>query len=620
MHSQRPICKKIVPATYSGSGQCQGYAKYIGKQLTGVEPCGAAHDGYGNSVTPNKGWTMYSSVDAAGGLKVGDMIRIDTPEGGHAAIIYSVGTGSNPQITVTEKWGSNTTIHTGGDLNGTSSLRYLNQIKNHKVYYVLRYEAHTHSYAKTYQYNSYNTHTVTEKCSCGDTKTSTADCQFVTSGDKRVCSLCGEEGHPYGSNRVVALEEMNCLILPAQTNKLAVSLEGGKTVSGTNVCLSINTGASTQVFHLNSNSNGTYSICNWAGSPGTLVGLEAWLADNGINIAAKDYNRSHMINQWYIEKTPDGYYSFRNKYTNKYLDIYGGGTLVSGQNISQHLGNGSFNAQKFVLERVSGTAAMDLDANNGKIACEKDVFAHTGSAITPKCEVMRLVRQYEEIRVPESGVSPWTNCYRSTLEVEAGETYEIRIGSVERLGGDFTEVKVLAVDLENGAALASNDMLVFDVSSQPQSARLNAKSDGTILFYTAWPTGLAGTAALYSDVSICRVLEEGVDYELSYEDNVEVGTATVTATGKGGYRGSLSTTFEIVASGSGETPEPDPGTDPLTSPFSDVNERTYHAEAIWWLYDNGITTGFADGTFRPLDKIARCDMAAFLYRMDARLA
>ncbi|QAY60629.1 S-layer homology domain-containing protein [Microbacterium protaetiae] len=45
---------------------------------------------------------------------------------------------------------------------------------------------------------------------------------------------------------------------------------------------------------------------------------------------------------------------------------------------------------------------------------------------------------------------------------------------------------------------------------------------------------------------------------------------------------------------------------PTTSPF-------YHA--ISWLADQQITTGFADGTFRPRNQITREAMAAFLYRL-----
>ena len=49
--------------------------------------------------------------------------------------------------------------------------------------------------------------------------------------------------------------------------------------------------------------------------------------------------------------------------------------------------------------------------------------------------------------------------------------------------------------------------------------------------------------------------------------------------------------------------------------FSDVDSSTYHTEDIAWLASSGITTGFPDGTFRPMAEVARCDMAAFLYRL-----
>lgn len=189
---------RVIPRTYNGTGQCQGYAKYIGRQLTGTDPCGSSLDGYGNNVNANRGWTKYGSINAAGGLRVGDFIRIYTQEGGHAAIVYSVGSGTNPEIRVTEKWGSNANIKTGGYLNGTGSLRYLNQIKNHKVYYVLRWTQDTHSHSfpvsSVSYYNDVN-HTVNYgRCSCGASKASERqNCTFVWKGLKSVCSGCGAE-------------------------------------------------------------------------------------------------------------------------------------------------------------------------------------------------------------------------------------------------------------------------------------------------------------------------------------------------------------------------------------------------------------------------------------------
>lgn len=46
---------------------------------------------------------------------------------------------------------------------------------------------------------------------------------------------------------------------------------------------------------------------------------------------------------------------------------------------------------------------------------------------------------------------------------------------------------------------------------------------------------------------LAGVLAKGDDYAVSYANNVDVGTATVTATGCGNYGGSVSTTFEIVS-------------------------------------------------------------------------
>lgn len=55
-------------------------------------------------------------------------------------------------------------------------------------------------------------------------------------------------------------------------------------------------------------------------------------------------------------------------------------------------------------------------------------------------------------------------------------------------------------------------------------------------------------------------------------------------------------------------------TPPETSPFSDVpTDAQFYAEMAW-LEDQEITTGFADGTFRPLAPVSRDAMAAFMNR------
>lgn len=48
--------------------------------------------------------------------------------------------------------------------------------------------------------------------------------------------------------------------------------------------------------------------------------------------------------------------------------------------------------------------------------------------------------------------------------------------------------------------------------------------------------------------------------------------------------------------------------------FRDVTFRTPHYGDVMWLTEQGITTGFADGTFRGMSAVVRQDMAAFLRR------
>ncbi len=53
---------------------------------------------------------------------------------------------------------------------------------------------------------------------------------------------------------------------------------------------------------------------------------------------------------------------------------------------------------------------------------------------------------------------------------------------------------------------------------------------------------------------------------------------------------------------------------PRSQPFRDVTPQTEHYEAIIWAYQNGIARGWSDGTFRPTAPIERGAMAAFLFR------
>ena len=58
---------------------------------------------------------------------------------------------------------------------------------------------------------------------------------------------------------------------------------------------------------------------------------------------------------------------------------------------------------------------------------------------------------------------------------------------------------------------------------------------------------------------------------------------------------------------------------PVVSPFSDVSTGSQFYREISWLADQRITTGWADGSFRPVQPIERGAMAAFLHRYNVRV-
>ena len=109
-------------------------------------------------------------------------------------------------------------------------------------------------------------------------------------------------------------------------------------------------------------------------------------------------------------------------------------------------------------------------------------------------------------------------------------------------------------------------------------------------------------------------LSEGTDYEVSYADNVSVGTATVTVTGVGSYEGVASASFGIVRAADGWYTFPDGSkgygkSGKLVTGWLDLNGGKY------WFDDQGrMATGWTDLVvdgktmhyyFRPSGNLAR---------------
>lgn len=154
-----------------------------------------------------------------------------------------------------------------------------------------------------------------------------------------------------------------------------------------------------------------------------------------------------------------------------------------------------------------------------------------------------------------------------------------------------------------------------------------------------------------------KTLRAGTDYTVSYANNVKIGTATVTVTGKGGYGGTTKVTFKVLFSdtpasawyvkdgwlaavvnkgymtGYGGTTRFGPD-DPVTrgqvatvlwrasgspsvsysSKFKDVPRGQYYTTAVLWCAKQGIVTGYGNGIFKPDNNITREELATMLYR------
>ena len=91
-----------------------------------------------------------------------------------------------------------------------------------------------------------------------------------------------------------------------------------------------------------------------------------------------------------------------------------------------------------------------------------------------------------------------------------------------------------------------------------------------------------------------KVLDEDIDYILSYSNNKEVGTATITIKGIGRYCGTKNVTFKIVP--------------------NDINLHWAENTIIDFI-DKGYINGYSDGTFRPNNSITRAEFVKIVNNM-----
>lgn len=135
----------------------------------------------------------------------------------------------------------------------------------------------------------------------------------------------------------------------------------------------------------------------------------------------------------------------------------------------------------------------------------------------------------------ESGAEPAIQLYSSGTQLTEGTDYDLTYENNINVGtatvtitfkGNYTGKKTVNFNI-TAKSLSVNDVVFADIEKQTY-------------------TGSAITpepVITYNDVT----LEKGKDYELTYENNINVGMGTVNVTFKGNYSGTASATFEITA-------------------------------------------------------------------------
>jgi len=113
----------------------------------------------------------------------------------------------------------------------------------------------------------------------------------------------------------------------------------------------------------------------------------------------------------------------------------------------------------------------------------------------------------------------------------------------------------------------------------------------------------------FDDVSASHQFYDEIEWMA--EESITTGFPDGTYRPSGSVSRSAMSAFLYRLAGSPLSPTPAEAT------FADVSLSHQFSTEIEWMASNGISTGFADGTYRPAVAVSRQSMSAFMYRFVA---
>ena len=166
--------------------------------------------------------------------------------------------------------------------------------------------------------------------------------------------------------------------------------------------------------------------------------------------------------------------------------------------------------------KSAGTTVTDL--STATVTLSQTSVAYTGSAITSPVPTVKV----------------------GSTTLTKGTDYDVSYSN-------NTNVGTATVTVTGKGSYAGTNSATFSITALNLSnATIGAIADQT---YTGSALTPAPTVKYGS-----KTLTAGSDYTVSYSNNTNAGTATVTVTGKGNYTGTKQATFKIVSSATGRTP------------------------------------------------------------------
>ena len=221
-------------------------------------------------------------------------------------------------------------------------------------------------------------------------------------------------------------------------------------------------------------------------------------------IADQEYNAGQGLRPAVTVRNGGTILTLNTDYTVTYTNNYTAGStaIVTITGINDYTGT-----------RTVTFNVVALDLTNAKVVLEADSYEYTGMPQTPGVTSFTTVsgKTYTSMTNFTVNYSNNTNCGTATVTIK-GKNANFTGNAV----GTFTVTKKSI----NGAVFSNITACTFTGSEQKPTATVKI-----------------GTTTLAANA----------DYELSYKNNINAGTGTITATGKGNYSGSSKTTFTIAA-------------------------------------------------------------------------